>query len=129
MKNIEIFRLKDAVSDVKDHGTEVKYYLFDEYEIHLNKIPAHSIQQWHYHQQIEEVILVINGKLNCLYLENQKICIEEIKENELLRVKNSIHTLSHDYDQDCQFIVFRLILTGKINSRIFLEDKTEVQIK
>ncbi len=43
MKNIEIYHLEDAVSVVKDHGTEVNYYLFNENEIHLNKVPAHSV--------------------------------------------------------------------------------------
>lgn len=129
MNSVEIYSLKDAISTVKDNGTIVDYYLFNEYEIHLNKIPPHSIQQWHYHQQIEEVILVTKGKLKCLYIENQKIQTKIVHEKELIKVKKSIHTLYNVFDQECEFIVFRLILTEKDKRKIFINDKIEVEIK
>lgn len=129
MEKIEICRLEDTISVIKNHGTAVNYYLFHEYEIHFNKMPPHTIQDWHCHQHIEEVIMVTKGNLNCLYLENQKIRTVKIHEKELLRVKKSIHTLSNDDDQECEFIVFRLILTHKNKRKFFVEDKIEVLIE
>lgn len=72
MRNLEIYNINDTFHVIKENKTEVHYYLFDEYEIHLNKIPSHTTQEWHYHNQIEEVILVTKGKLKCLWMKMVK---------------------------------------------------------
>ena len=66
MNELKIYNLNDAINVVKEDLTAVNYYLFDEYEIHLNVLPPHTIQPWHFHRQIEEVIVVIKGKMQCL---------------------------------------------------------------
>lgn len=54
MGNIEFLRENDAITIHKDNGTDVSYYIFNEFEIHMNKISPKSIQEWHYHSKIEE---------------------------------------------------------------------------
>ena len=123
MKKLEVYNLSDALHIIKENKTEVDYYLFNEYEIHLNKIPPNTVQEWHYHSLIEEVILVVKGKLRCLWLENKQKHSRIIHEKELVRVKQSIHTLVNDSSEDCEFIVFRLILDGKNKRNIIKKDK------
>lgn len=72
MENIEIYTLQDSIHVKKENQTEVNYYIFDEFEIHLNKIAPHSSQGWHYHSQIEECMLITHGTLTCLWIENNK---------------------------------------------------------
>ena len=76
-----IERLTDAINVVKDDGTKVNYYLFDEYEIHLNVIPPKTKQVWHFHQNIEETILITKGEIEVNYLENNQIKKEIIKKD------------------------------------------------
>ncbi len=56
MSEIEILSAADAISVVKTNKTKVDYFIFDEFEVHHCTIPAHSVQEWHRHNVIEEVI-------------------------------------------------------------------------
>ncbi|WP_296876744.1 cupin domain-containing protein [Thomasclavelia sp.] len=123
-----IERLTDAINVVKDDGTKVNYYLFDEYEIHLNVIPPKTKQVWHFHQNIEETILITKGEIEVNYLENNQIKKEIIKKDELVLVKDSIHTFINNSDQDCHFVVFRLVLNNENKREIFKHDKQVVEI-
>ena len=49
MNTPQILTISDAISVTKENRTKVDYYLFDEYEIHLNSIPSGAVQEWHYH--------------------------------------------------------------------------------
>ena len=120
--------LTDAMKVVKDDGTKVNYYLFDEYEIHLNVIPPKTKQVWHFHQNIEETILITKGEIEVNYLENNQIKKEIIKKDELVLVKDSIHTFINSSDQDCHFVVFRLVLNNENKREIFKHDKQVVEI-
>lgn len=90
-QEIEIKQSKEALSVVKENGTEVHYFLYPEFEVHTNKIPAGgSIQDWHRHHQIEEIV-VTSGKISVETIENERIEAREVKQGDVLRVKNSIH--------------------------------------
>jgi quercetin dioxygenase-like cupin family protein len=67
---IDFMTVQDAIHVKKENGTDVSYYIFDEFEIHLNIIAPKSIQEWHFHSQIEETILVTKGNLCCKWLED-----------------------------------------------------------
>lgn len=123
-KNIEIYQ---GIHVIKENKTAVDYFLFDEYEVHFNTIPAHALQEWHFHQLIEEVILVVEGELTCLWLENQQKCCQVIHEKECVRVKQSIHTFANKSDKDCKFVVLRLVLDGKSKKEIIKNDKTVIK--
>ena len=48
-KSIDIRRLSEAISVEKDNGTKVNYFLYPEFEINQNVLPANTIQDWHKH--------------------------------------------------------------------------------
>ena len=127
MKKPGFYHLQDVISVIKENKTEVSYYLFDEYEIHLNKIPCHSMQEWHYHTHIQEVILVIKGQLKCLWMVNNQKYQQTVYEKELVVLNDAIHTLMNDTNEKCEFVVFRLVLEGKDKRNIFLNDKTIIK--
>lgn len=45
MENIQFLKENDAITIHKDNGTDVSYYTFNEFEIHMNKISPKSIQK------------------------------------------------------------------------------------
>lgn len=126
---LEIKTLVDAIHVKKEDGTKVNYYLFDEYEIHLNTVPANTKQVWHYHQNIEEVILITKGELDVYYIENNHKIRQTVKENQLVLVKDSIHTFINNSDQDCLFVVFRLVLDGINKRELIKKDKIIVDME
>ena len=68
----EIVTESDAITVTKDDGTKVSYYIFPEFEVHANTIAAGTIQNWHYHKSIEEIIFVTSGQIEVLWLDNNK---------------------------------------------------------
>lgn len=61
----------DAIHVDKESGTSVDYHIFDEYEIHINRVMPHTVQEWHSHTKIIETLFVTKGKLlfpGCLIL-------------------------------------------------------------
>lgn len=131
MKNdndtLNIYSESDSIHVVKDNQTEVNYFIFSEYEIHLNKIPPNSIQEWHFHTNIEEIIVVTKGILTCKWLDGENEHTTSIHKNEMVQVKNSIHTFGNNTNDDVEFIVFRLVLDGKDKRELIKNDKTIVE--
>lgn len=123
---IEFKTIEESIHVKKDNGTDVNYYIFDEYEIHLNKIEPKSVQEWHYHSQIEETILVTKGVLYCKWLENDMEKSRYVKPGELVRVKNSVHTFANDTDEPVEFTVFRFVPSGENKREQIKNDKTIV---
>lgn len=121
--NLEIYDTADSIYVEKDNKTKVNYFIFDEYEIHLNTLPPHSVQEWHKHHQIEEVIFVISGKLKILWKEQDQTECRTVSEDSIVRVKNSIHTLENDSDQDVRFLVYRMVPDGVDKRNIIKNDK------
>ncbi|WP_367006048.1 cupin domain-containing protein [Streptococcus sp. ZY19097] len=126
-QEIEIKQSKEALSVVKENGTEVHYFLYPEFEVHTNKIPAGSIQDWHRHRQIEEVIVVTSGKISVETIENEKIETREVNQGDVLRVKNSIHRLVNRNRESASFIVFRFVPQGIDQADIIKNDKCDCE--
>lgn len=123
MSEIEILTKKDAISVDKSNGTSVDYYIFNEFEIHHCKIPSHSIQEWHRHKLIEEVIVVTQGDICVKWKENGIIKTAVLSKGFILRVKHSIHTIENNSDSDAEFTVFRMVPTGEDKRKIIKNDK------
>ena len=121
--NLEIYDTADSIYVEKENHTKVNYFIFDEYEIHLNNLPPHSIQEWHKHNSIEEVIFVISGKLKILWKEAEQTECRIVSENSIVRVKNSIHTLENESDEDVRFLVYRMVPDGVDKRNIIKNDK------
>lgn len=125
--NLEIYDTTDSIYVEKENQTKVNYFIFDEYEIHLNTLPPHSIQEWHKHHKIEEVIFVISGELKILWKEAEKTECRIVLENSIVRVKNSIHTLENDSDQEVRFLVYRMVPDG-VDKRDMIKNDKELMI-
>lgn len=123
MKEVEIVPIDDAITVEKDNKTKVSYFLFDEFEVHKNTIPKNTIQEFHKHSKIEEVIYVTKGTIIVEWIEDNKIQSKEASENTLVRVKKSIHTIKNTSSEDAEFIVFRMVPDGKNKREIIKHDK------
>lgn len=121
--NLEVYDTADSIYIEKENHTKVNYFIFDEYEIHLNTLPPHSIQEWHKHNSIEEVIFIISGKLKILWKEAEQTEWRIVSENSIVRVINSIHTLENDFDEDVRFLVYRMVPDGVNKRNIIKNDK------
>ena len=111
----------------KSSGTQVDYYLYPEFEIHTNTLPAGVVQDWHKHQQLDENIIVTSGEITVEYLENGRVSSQTVRENDVLRVKRSIHRLLNQSSEPAQFIVFRFIPIGQDQSEQMKQDKVDCE--
>lgn len=107
----------------KDNGTKVHYFLYPEFEIHQNILPANTVQDWHKHQAIEEIIVPTKGSVTIQVLEEDVIKDYTVHCGDVLRVKKSIHRIIGDKQEDVAFTVFRFVSTGKEQSEIIKNDK------
>ena len=88
----------------------------------------HTIQEWHFHEKIDENILITKGTLLCKYVDDngmEKSCYAA--KNEIVRVYNSIHTFENDSDEITEFIVFRYVPDGIDKRELIKADKTMVR--
>ncbi|WP_420543945.1 cupin domain-containing protein [Streptococcus equinus] len=126
-KSIDIRQLSEAISVEKDNGTKVNYFLYPEFEIHQNVLPANTIQDWHKHQAIEEIIVPTKGNVTIQVLEDNAVRTYTAKCGEVLRVKQSIHRIIGDVKEETEFIVFRFVPTGSDQSDKIKKDKVDCE--
>ena len=124
---IDITRQASAISVTKSSGTQVDYYLYPEFEIHVNILPTGVVQDWHKHQQLDENIIVTSGEITVEYLANGHVSSQTVQENDVLRVKRSIHRLLNQSSEPAQFIVFRFVPTGQEQSELMKQDKVDCE--
>lgn len=126
--NFEVIHEEDSIHVIKETGTEVNYYIFDEAEIHLNRIMPHTVQEWHFHRKIDENLLITKGKLLCKYIDEngvEKTCYAT--KNDLIRVRDSVHTFENDTDDVTEFVVFRFVPDGTNKRELIKTDKMIVK--
>lgn len=127
VQSIDIRQLSDAIFVEKDNGTKVHYFLYPEFEIHQNVLPANTVQDWHKHQAIEEIIVPTEGSVTIQVLEEEDIKDYTVHCGDVLRVKKSIHRIIGDKQADVAFTVFRFVSTGKDQSEIIKNDKVDCE--
>ena len=123
---IQFSGMEDAITVKKPNGTDVSYYIFEESEIHLNKIKPGSVQEWHYHTLIDECLLITKGILTCRWLEDGVERTRAVREREIVRVGNSVHTFANETDEDVEFVVFRYVPEGKDKRETIKGDKVVI---
>lgn len=126
-KSIDIRQLSEAISVEKDNGTKVNYFLYPEFEIHQNVLPANTIQDWHKHQAIEEIIVPTKGNVTIQVLEDNAVRTYTANCGEVLRVKQSIHRIIGDVKEETEFIIFRFVPTGSDQSDKIKHDKVDCE--
>ncbi|MCQ2962467.1 Uncharacterised protein [Streptococcus equinus] len=126
-KSIDIRQLSEAISVEKDNGTKVNYFLYPEFEIHQNVLPANTIQDWHKHQAIEEIIVPTKGNVTVQVLEDNAVRTYNANCGEVLRVKQSIYRIIGDVKEETELIVFRFVPTGSDQSDKIKHDKVDCE--
>lgn len=122
-ERLEIDRQGKGIHTVKENRTAVDYFIYPECEVHLNSLPAGAVQEWHYHSEIEEILVVTKGILTCKWKEEEKVCTDWAKEKEIVRVQNSIHTFQNDTEENAEFVVFRFVPDGVDKREQIKKDK------
>ena len=125
---VDILTKLNGISVVKENKTEVDYYIFDEFEVHLNRIPPHTVQEWHKHKVIEEVVVVTDGQVDIRWKENEEFLQETLFKGSLARVKKSIHTIENNTDIWAEFTVFRMVPLGNVNRETIKNDKIVIDL-
>ncbi|ERK31079.1 cupin domain-containing protein [Clostridium intestinale] len=125
---LDIFTKLDGISVTKENKTDVDYFIFDEFEIHLNKIPPNSKQEWHKHKIIEEVLVVTKGELIVKWKEDESTIERTVLKDNIVRVKKSIHTIENHNDEWAEFTVFRMVPSGEDKREIIKKDKVIIDI-
>ena len=108
----QITRKDTAIYRDKGNGTKVHYYIYPEFEIHVNEVAPHTEQEWHHHEKIEEVLMVNKGELTTRWLKDGKPKEDLAKVGDVIRVGSSIHTFANNTDSLVNFTVFRYIPDG-----------------
>lgn len=127
MNELEILKKENSIHVMKDNGTEVNYFIFPEAEIHLNAIAPHTVQEWHFHKQIDENLVITKGTLLCRWLDDGKEMSAYAKRGDVIRVHDSVHTFENDTDDTAEFIVFRYVPEGEDRRELIKHDKTVVE--
>ena len=125
---LDIFTKLDGISVTKENKTDVDYFIFDEFEVHLNKIPPNTKQEWHKHEIIEEVLVITKGELIVRWKENESIETTTVFKDNIVRVKKSIHTIENHTDEWAEFTVFRMVPSGEDKREIIKRDKVIIDI-
>lgn len=120
---MKITHKNQSIHLVKPGGLEVNYYLFDEYEIHLNVQPPHSGQDWHYHQKIHETVIILEGEMTAFWEEGGETKSEKLEAGDLVETENTNHTFKNESDQPAKILVIKQILSGEDKRETFKTDK------
>lgn len=129
MQELEIIKKENAISIIRKDKTVVDYFIFDEEEIHINILPSNTVQDWHRHQKIEEIIYVMKGEITVEWFENDNVKSANLVEDQMVRVKQSIHRILNNTKNAAKLIVFRLVLTGENLREVIKNDKQIVDLK
>lgn len=124
-KIIQVLNKEDSIFVEKSDGTMVNYFIFDEFEIHLNVIPRNTIQGWHAHSKIEEIILVTKGSITVESIEHNKTKSQNCIEGNIVLMNSSIHRIINSSKQNAEFAVFRFVPQEKDFKELIKNDKTE----
>lgn len=125
---LDILTKLDGISVTKENKTNVDYFIFDEFEVHLNKIPPNTKQEWHKHEIIEEVLVITKGELIVRWKENESIETTTVFKDNIVRVKKSIHSIENHTDEWAEFTVFRMVPSGEDKRDTIKKDKVIIDI-
>lgn len=110
----------DVLHVKKPEGTEVWYYLFDEYEIHYNEQRPGTTQTWHHHERIWETLYIIEGELTAQWREYGKLHKRVVRAGDVIETENTPHTFTNHTEKPAKFLVLKQKLSGE-NKRAILE--------
>jgi len=120
---MKIIKAADVPYIVKPEGTDVHYYLFNDYEIHYNDQAPHTMQTWHHHEKIWETLYIIEGELNAQWRDDDEEKSQTIKAGDLVETEHTPHTFSNETDQTARFLVIKRIPSDQDYREVLKSDK------
>jgi len=120
---MKIISPQDGIFRKRDDNTEVFYHIFPEFEIHQTEIPSNTIQPWHHHKIIEEVVCILSGEIEVHWEEGNQKFSQTVKTGDIIRAENTPHTFINTSKNSCKSIVFRFVPTGIDKREIIKNDK------
>ncbi len=121
---MEFVSKSDAISATKPEGIDVQYYLFDDYEIHMNVQEPHTTQQWHRHEKIREILFMFEGTLMTRWLdENGDEQAREVHAGDHVDTGREMHTFENVSDKPAKFFALKMMPTGENHRETFKTDK------
>lgn len=124
MRYMKIIHRSDALYVEKPEGTQVAYYLFQDYEVHYNDQAPHTVQTWHHHEKIWETLYIIDGELMAYWRdadgnEHSQKCIA----GDLIETERTPHTFENQSDDTVRFLVIKRMPSGDDLREILKTDK------
>jgi len=120
---MKIITKKEALNVAKPEGVDVTYYLFDEYEMHLNIQEPHTTQSWHHHEQIHETLFIIEGELLAEWRDGEEPKSQIVNAGDAIETENTPHTFSNNSDKQAKFLVIKQVLSGENKKEVLKNDK------
>lgn len=120
---MKITKAKNALHVQKPEGTDVRYYLFNDYEVHYNDQAPHTTQAWHHHEKIWESLYIIEGELTAQWREGNKEMSQIVKAGDLIETEHTPHTFSNDSDKTACFLVIKRMPSGENYREVLKTDK------
>jgi len=120
---VKIKHRKDVMYVEKPEGVNVAYYLFPEYEVHVDEQLPHTTQTWHHHEKIWETLYIVEGELTAQWKENGEVKKEKVQTGDLIESEHAPHTYSNDSDKNVKYIVIKQVLTNDDKSQLLKTDK------
>ena len=71
--------------------------------------------------------MVTKGSLTCYWVEDDIRKKKVLKEKEIIRVQQSVHTFANQSDQEVEFTVFRFVPDGINKHELIKNDKEVVE--
>lgn len=120
---MKIIKASDASHVQKPEGTDVRYYLFNDYEVHYNEQAPHTSQTWHHHVTIWETLYIIEGQLKAQWKDSNEEHSELLKAGDLVETEHTPHTFSNQTDGVVKFLVIKRMPSTDDYTSIFKTDK------
>lgn len=123
MIDMRIIKKSEAVRVSKPEGTDVDYFLFDDYEVHYNEQAPGTMQTWHHHEEIWETLYIIDGELAARWREDGEEKTQVVRAGDLIESERSAHTFTNESDTTVRFLVIKRIPTNQDYKEVFKNDK------
>lgn len=120
---MKITHQSDAIHRLREDGSDIHYYIFNEYEVHYGELASGVEQPWHHHQVISESLYIIEGQVMLLYTQDGKKIEQVVRAGDLIEVEDTPHTFINPFDTVCKMLAFRFVPKGENNHEVIKNDK------
>lgn len=120
---MKIIKSSDALHIQKPEGTDVRYYLFNDYEVHYNDQAPRTTQTWHHHEKIWETLYIIDGQLTAKWRDSGIEQTQVVSTGDLIETERTPHTFTNDSDKTVRFLVIKRIPSDLDHSETLKTDK------